>query len=79
MIGVFFISTSYRRTLAEADRAREKGTLFMNSSFENKVALVTGAASRIGLAAAVAFAAEGAAVVLRTSTKPRLARPPSNW
>src|SRR5438477_5670145 len=38
--------------------------LFMNSSFENKVALVTGAASGMGLAAAQAFAAEGAAVAL---------------
>ena len=36
----------------------------MNLSFENKVALVTGAASGMGLAAAQAFAAEGAAVVL---------------
>src|SRR5438105_11908054 len=38
--------------------------LFMNLSFENKVALVTGAASGMGLAAAQAFAAEGAAVAL---------------
>jgi NAD(P)-dependent dehydrogenase (short-subunit alcohol dehydrogenase family) len=36
----------------------------MNLSFENKVALVTGAGSGMGLAAARAFAAEGAAVVL---------------
>lgn len=36
----------------------------MNLSFENKVALVTGAASGMGLAAAQAFAAEGATVVL---------------
>jgi NAD(P)-dependent dehydrogenase (short-subunit alcohol dehydrogenase family) len=36
----------------------------MNLSFENKVALVTGAASGMGLAAARAFAAEGAAVAL---------------
>src|SRR4051794_36997767 len=36
----------------------------MNLSFENKVALVTGAASGIGLTTAQAFAAEGAAVVL---------------
>lgn len=36
----------------------------MNLSFEKKVALVTGAASGMGLAAAQAFAAEGAAVVL---------------
>ena len=36
----------------------------MNLSFENKVALVTGAASGMGLATARAFAAAGAAVVL---------------
>lgn len=36
----------------------------MNLSFENKVALVTGAGSGMGLAAARTFAAEGAAVAL---------------
>ena len=36
----------------------------MNGSFENKVALVTGAASGMGLATAQAFAEAGAAVVL---------------
>ena len=37
---------------------------FMNTSFENKVALVTGAASGLGLATARAFAESGASVVL---------------
>jgi NAD(P)-dependent dehydrogenase (short-subunit alcohol dehydrogenase family) len=37
---------------------------FMNLSFENKVALVTGAGSGIGLATAKAFAEAGASVVL---------------
>ena len=36
----------------------------MNLSYENKVALITGAGSGMGLAAAQAFAAEGAAVAL---------------
>jgi NAD(P)-dependent dehydrogenase (short-subunit alcohol dehydrogenase family) len=36
----------------------------MNISFENKIALVTGAASGLGLAAAKAFAEAGASVVL---------------
>src|ERR1700736_1919966 len=36
----------------------------MNISFENKVALVTGAGSGMGLATAKAFAESGAAVVL---------------
>ena len=36
----------------------------MNLSFENKVALVTGAASGMGLATAKAFAEAGAAVTL---------------
>jgi len=36
----------------------------MNGSFENKGALVTGAASGMGLATAQAFATDGAAVVL---------------
>jgi NAD(P)-dependent dehydrogenase (short-subunit alcohol dehydrogenase family) len=36
----------------------------MNQSFENKVALVTGAGSGMGLATAQAFAAAGASVTL---------------
>ena len=36
----------------------------MNISFENKVGLVTGAASGLGLATAKAFAESGASVVL---------------
>jgi NAD(P)-dependent dehydrogenase (short-subunit alcohol dehydrogenase family) len=39
-------------------------TLLVNLSFENKVALVTGAGSGMGLATAQAFAEAGAAVVL---------------
>ena len=44
--------------------ASEKKECAMNLSFENQVALVTGAASGMGLATAEAFAAAGAAVVL---------------
>jgi NAD(P)-dependent dehydrogenase (short-subunit alcohol dehydrogenase family) len=40
---------------------------FMNLSFENKVALVTGAGSGMGLATAKALAESGAAVVLADS------------
>jgi NAD(P)-dependent dehydrogenase (short-subunit alcohol dehydrogenase family) len=42
----------------------------MNLSFENKVALVTGAASGMGLATAEAFAAVGAAVALVDINEP---------
>lgn len=43
----------------------------MKSSFENKVALVTGAASGIGRATAIAFAQEGASVVLADISEQR--------
>ncbi|MBV9265154.1 MAG: SDR family oxidoreductase [Acidobacteriaceae bacterium] len=42
---------------------------FLNLSFENKVALVTGAGSGMGLITAQAFAAEGAAVALADSNE----------
>jgi NAD(P)-dependent dehydrogenase (short-subunit alcohol dehydrogenase family) len=41
-----------------------KEEFFMNLSFENQVALVTGAGSGLGLATAKAFAEAGASVTL---------------
>ena len=51
----------------------------MNFPFENKVALVTGAGSGMGLAAAQAFAAERAAVALVDINNRRFGQPPSVW
>src|SRR5256712_2252952 len=54
--------------MTNTDRTRKyeqrRRNSFMNLSFENKVALVTGAGSGMGLATAKAFAEAGAAVVL---------------
>jgi NAD(P)-dependent dehydrogenase (short-subunit alcohol dehydrogenase family) len=47
-----------------ADANKSTGEISMNISFEGKVALVTGAASGLGLATAKAFAESGAAVAL---------------
>ena len=48
----------------------EKGIQRMNKPFANKVALVTGAASGMGLSTAQAFAEAGAAVVLAVGARP---------
>src|SRR6266478_5516064 len=55
-------SKSAARSQNPARRSNEE--LTMNITFENKVALVTGAASGLGLATAKAFAESGASVVL---------------
>jgi NAD(P)-dependent dehydrogenase (short-subunit alcohol dehydrogenase family) len=52
-----------RHSLAKKGAAKNK-EMMMKISFEEKVALVTGAASGLGLATAKAFARSGAAVVL---------------
>jgi NAD(P)-dependent dehydrogenase (short-subunit alcohol dehydrogenase family) len=49
---------------SEGLQRQEDEEIIMNISFENKVALVTGAASGLGLATAKAFAGAGASVVL---------------
>ncbi len=56
--------TSNIGLLNEREQDFQSEEMIMNISFENKVALVTGAASGLGLATARAFAEYGASVVL---------------
>src|SRR4030081_3296386 len=64
-----------RRMFSQSAPTRHNSTprsneeLVMNISFENKVALVTGAGSGLGLATAKAFAESGASVVLADSNE----------
>ena len=57
---VLFRDLWLRPGLAPRDRSLVTVSALMNISFENKVALVTGAASGLGLATAKAFAESGA-------------------
>jgi hypothetical protein len=57
-------STSATNNIVNESAWRSEKCSFMNISFENKIALVTGAASELGLATAKAFAESDASVVL---------------
>src|SRR5215211_1129166 len=62
--GLDIRSTCRKWSTAEDPRRCSKRNRFVNFAFEKQVALVTGAASGIGLATAKAFAEAGAAVAL---------------
>ena len=72
------ILTSPEKLRRNQDTQCEK-ELNMNISFENKVALVTGAGSGLGLATAKAFAESGASVVLADWNEQAVRSPPRNW